>query len=289
MPHSRANRSILNYNLFGERADLPDVVHCETIAARSVLNNWKFPPHRHGRLHQVLLIESGGGSASLEGREHVLVPLQMINVPAGHVHGYSFLRGTRGFVLTLAIEILDEVVKPAEGLRRGLARAAIGAATPAMRQLMDQIFSEFADRHFGRAHVLRGLSTALIGLVARELADEHGAMDGVGLTKLLARFEALLDRHFADHWTVSNYAEALAITATHLSRVCRDVTGQSASRIIRDRIIREARRELLYTNLPVSTIAYTLGFGDPAYFSRVFSAAVGTSPRQFRENTQNRA
>jgi AraC family transcriptional activator of pobA len=46
--------------------------------------------------------------------------------------------------------------------------------------------------------------------------------------------------------------------------------------------MREARRQLAYTSLPVSTIAYTLGFADPAHFSRVFSRVEGLSPRGFR-------
>ncbi len=36
------------------------------------------------------------------------------------------------------------------------------------------------------------------------------------------------------------------------------------------------------TNLPVSAIAYRLGFDDPAYFSRVYAAATGLSPGAFR-------
>jgi hypothetical protein len=47
-------------NLFGASGDLPDVVHCETIAARSVLHDCEFGAHRHARLHQVQLMESGG-------------------------------------------------------------------------------------------------------------------------------------------------------------------------------------------------------------------------------------
>ncbi|MGY4280837.1 hypothetical protein ACVWXO_000057 [Bradyrhizobium sp. LM2.7] len=35
------------YNLFGESRDLPDVVHCETIASRSVLHDWTLAVHRH--------------------------------------------------------------------------------------------------------------------------------------------------------------------------------------------------------------------------------------------------
>src|SRR5947209_7036845 len=89
-----AKPAIQVYNLFGELGDLPDVVHCETIAARSVRHDWTFPPHRHARLHQVLLIERGGGRASLDGRDHPLGPMRAINVPVGSVHGFSFVRGT---------------------------------------------------------------------------------------------------------------------------------------------------------------------------------------------------
>ena len=54
------------------------------------------------------------------------------------------------------------------------------------------------------------------------------------------------------------------------------------SRIVEERLIREARRNLVYTNLPVSQIAYMLGYNDPAYFSRVFANATGMAPREFR-------
>src|SRR5438552_9838609 len=67
-PSARSRPAIRVFNLFGESGDLPDVVHCETIAARSVLHDWEFEVHRHARLHQVLLIESGGGQATLEAR-----------------------------------------------------------------------------------------------------------------------------------------------------------------------------------------------------------------------------
>ena len=68
--------------------DLPDVVHCETIASRSVLHDWTLAVHRHARLHQVLLIERGGGEATLDGRVVPLRPMQVVNVPVGHVHGF---------------------------------------------------------------------------------------------------------------------------------------------------------------------------------------------------------
>jgi len=282
MTGTAAKQTIRTYNLFGEAGDLPDVVHCETIAARSVLHEWEFAPHRHARLHQILLIESGGGQATLEGRGHALRPMQAVNVATGDVHGFRFKPGTQGWVLTIATEMLDEVSMPSEGLRRVLAHSTVVRGTTQMRNAMQQIFAEFAGRHFARAHILRGLSAALIGLVAREMAAGGRMPDGMTKSDLFQRFEALLERHFLQHWTVSDYAAALQVTPTHLSRLTRSSTGHAASHLILERVIREARRNLVYTNLPISTIAYALGFNDPAYFSRLFSTATGLSPRSFR-------
>jgi len=269
------------YNLFGEAGDLPDVVHCETIASRSVLHDWTLAVHRHARLHQVLLIERGGGEATLDGRVVPLKPMQIVNVPVGHVHGFRFIPGTQGWVLTIAAEILDEALLAAEGLRGVLSRSAVVRGSPQIRATMKQIFAEHAARDFGRAHVLRALSAAMIGLVARALTDEIGTSSS-SETNLFRRFEALLEQHHLERWTVADYANALAITPTHLNRVTRAATGDTASHLILNRLIREARRNLVYTNLPVSTIAYALGFEDPAYFSRVYAAATGLSPRAFR-------
>jgi len=207
--------------------------------------------------------------------------MHAVNVPVGNVHGFNFLPGTQGWVVTIAAEILDETLLASEGLRGVLSQCAVVRGTPQMRATMKQIFAEFAGRNFARAHVLRALSASLIGFVARELMrgkPGNGASDSL----LLRRFEALLEQHHLDRWSVSDYAAALSITATHLNRVTRAATGDTASHLILNRMIREARRNLVYTNLPVSSIAYTLGFDDPAYFSRIYAAATGLSPRAFR-------
>ncbi len=114
---SNMNR-IETFNLFGEDADLPDVVHCETIEARSVVHDWEFKPHRHARLHQVLLLERGGGTALIEEAPHPLPPGSLVNMPRGVVHGFRFEPGTEGWVVTLASELLDQVLRDGEGYAR---------------------------------------------------------------------------------------------------------------------------------------------------------------------------
>jgi AraC family transcriptional activator of pobA len=273
---------IRSYQLFGESAELPDVLHCETIAARSALHDWELAPHRHGRLHQLLLVERGGGTAQLEGGTFTLRRGTLVNVAAGDVHAFTFTPGTQGHVATLPEELLDELLESVGDTRRWLARSVVVPAGADLARAMAQVASEFDARAPARALVLRGLAALLLGLAARTIARASPEPAELHDSHLLRRFEALLEAHWREHWAVADYARALAITPTHLSRLARAATGQGASRLIEERLLREARRQLAYTNLRVKTIAYALGFVDPAHFTKLFTRAVGLSPKAFR-------
>lgn len=276
---------IESYNLFGEYADLPDVVHCETIEVRSSLHNWELKAHRHGRLHQFLILDTGQATGWFDEDEVRIEPDTVANVPTGCVHAYRFKPGSTGWVVTVASEVLDEWLAEGEGLRPLLARPAQVAGNDRIRAVTQAIFAEHEGREFGRAHALRAQVALLAGLVARSVAEEtpRGTTPDSALQR---RFEALVEAHFTEHLAVAEYASRLAVTPTHLSRVLRRATGQPASAVIEDRLIREARRNLAYSNLTISEIAYALGFHDPAYFSRVFSRATGLSPRAFRQRIE---
>lgn len=274
--------TIHSYSLFGESQHLPDVLHCETIAERSVLHDWELAPHRHARLHQVLLVESGGGTAQLDDARYPLRPGTLINVPPGHVHAFRFQQHTQGWVTTLADELMDEIFVRVGDVRRDLAQPAVLPAHADVRQTVAQIWQEFSGRAKARALVLRGLSATLLGWVARGLEEHHPSEPAPAESGLVQRLEALIEAHFLEHWQVADYARALAVSPTHLSRVARTATGVSAQRLVEARLMREARRNLAYTHLGVATIAYTLGYADPAYFTRAFTRDAGVSPRAFR-------
>ena len=280
--------SIQSYALFGEFQHLPDVMHCETIASRSVLHGWELAPHRHERLHQVLLIQSGGGTARLDESIHSLAPWSLVNVPQGHVHSFRFKEGTSGWVVTLAEELLDEIFTRVGDIRADINQPCVVPSNAALQQIMAHIGTEYEGRMKARAMVLKGLATTLLGWVARAIEDALQATSDNREPALMVRFRALLQQHFSEQWKVADYAGALAISTTHLSRVARATTGQSASRLIEARSLREARRYLAYTNLSVTSIAYALGYADPAYFSRVFIRDTGKSPRAFRLGMESR-
>lgn len=294
---ARSASNIRAFSLYGESSHLPDVVHCETIAARSALHDWELSAHRHPRLHQVLVVRRGGGTVWLDGEALPLKPRVIVNVPIGTVHAFAFQSDTQGVVITLADELLDELLARVGDTRRVLARAIVTPSFKLIERVADDLTEVFAARRAARALVLRGLSATLLGLTARAIEEQVGAtaegreMDRSDkpASSLMRRFDALLELHHPARWSVSDYARALAITPTHLSRLARDATGMPASRLIDERLMREARSQLAYTRLHIKTVADTLGFADPAHFTRVFTRVVGLSPRRYRERLVNQA
>ena len=95
------------------------MLHFETIAARSALHDWELAPHRHARLHQLLLLRAGSGTLHLEGGALPLAAMSLVNVPPGAVHAFAFERGTQGWVATLADDLIEQLLArpPTNGAR----------------------------------------------------------------------------------------------------------------------------------------------------------------------------
>ncbi|NIJ44236.1 AraC-like DNA-binding protein [Wenyingzhuangia heitensis] len=102
-------------------------------------------------------------------------------------------------------------------------------------------------------------------------------------TKLFKDFSLLVEQNFKKMHTVSEYAERLALSPKSLTKNFKRVGAESPSDFIKNRIVLEAKRQLIYTDVPVKEIAYNLGYNDAAYFTRFFTKAENKSPLQFRK------
>jgi len=80
-----------------------------------------------------------------------------------------------------------------------------------------------------------------------------------------------------------DYADKLAMTVDRLNDHVRRATGVTAGHLIRQRVLTEAKRQLVFTNQPIHEIAYDLTFADPSHFTRFFRKQTGTAPQAFRE------
>jgi AraC family transcriptional regulator, transcriptional activator of pobA len=128
-----------------------------------------------------------------------------------------------------------------------------------------------------------GLMGVWLERQAEAHADEGPRPDA---SRRLARAYAnVLEREFRSGKGVSELAQELGVTATHLTRVCNKTCGRSASDLLHDRLIFEARRILAETRTPVAEVARSLGFNSAAYFTRAFQHRVGKTPSAFRKSS----
>lgn len=94
----------------------------------------------------------------------------------------------------------------------------------------------------------------------------------------------LIDRRFSEHgFCVKDVAEALKIDRSHLYRIFKDEMGVSVIDYITLCRISKAEVMLANINLSVKDVAYSVGFSDQMYFSRVFKRLNGRTPTRFRE------
>jgi AraC family transcriptional activator of pobA len=277
--------------LYGEPLQAPDerLVHVETIAARSRLHDWVIRPHRHRDLHQVLLTRRGRAEVTLDGRADALRSPLAIVVPPGVVHSFRFQPDTAGLVISFSSGLARELSSATGGLLDFLERSAGVTLDRASVEATDlDTLGEMLLREFGRSapgrHVaLRGLLGALLANLLRLSSESAPASTAVGPDReLVARFRQLVERRYREHAAVAGYATELGTSEARLRRACLAVAGQSPIALVHLRLIVEAERQLRYTSMPVTQVAYYLGFEDPAYFTRFFTRRMRVSPRAFR-------
>lgn len=83
--------------------------------------------------------------------------------------------------------------------------------------------------------------------------------------------------------SIAAVARELSISRDTLAREVRRLTGSTPSAYLTHYRVTQAKSLLAGTDMPVAAIAQSVGFNDPAYFTRVFTQAAGISPTLFRK------
>ena len=290
----RLERDVPTYRLYGEALDGigAEFLHCESIAFRSGLHNWRIRPHRHRDLHHVFYFREGHGTVALDHAVVTFEPPCLLSIPPLTVHGFDYDMVTDGWVVTLPVATVDRMIALAPGIKEHLEAPLLipladethGVVAP----LFERIAAEFTGNEPGRLVTLQ----ALVALVFVEVAragissyDRRLTVADSGAERI-REFHKLIEARFRTHAPVSVYARALGITATQLNRTCRAVVGRSALEMIHERIVLEAKRNLIFTSMTVAEVGYSLGFEDPSYFSRFFQHRVGTTPSAFQRDAR---
>ena len=284
------------FHLYGDPPDDQafDFMHVETIASRSSIHDWTIRAHRHRNLFQILLIEQGGGEMTFEAARLPFAAPAAILVPAAVAHGFRFQPNvTRGWVLSFTEDaaglLADRAGEALSRLRALAVQPIVPIAEDAERSrlsaLCAELFEESSLAREGHRLAMRGL-LALIAIGVARLAASRARTGSVTLQPAdatVAPLRALVDEFFRKERQLGFYAEQLGMTIDRLNDHVKRATGVTAGHLVRQRVLSEAKRQLVFTAQPIQDIADELAFSDPSHFARFFRKHTGTTPHEFRD------
>jgi AraC family transcriptional activator of pobA len=290
------NRGLPLFHLYGDPPDDQafDFIHIETISSRSSIHAWTIRAHRHRNLFQILLIEKGGGEMTYETSVLQFSAPSIVIVLPTSAHGFRFEpEATDGWVVSFTEDVAQSLGPSGEALARLKALAGANPMIPlveaAETRRLSALCSEMDEERFLAREGFRLAMRALLALIAIEvarLAVSRARTGNVTLKPTDATVEALrglVEEHFRKQRLLNFYSQKLSMTPDRLNDHVKRATGVTAGHLIRQRVLTEAKRQLVFTTQPIHEIAYDLGFSDPSHFARFFRKQTGTTPQAFRE------
>lgn len=226
----------------------------------------------------LLWFTKGQGRITVSGVTRGYTANNAVFIPAGVMHGFE--AGPQVFGTAVFFGRDSGVTLPKTPLQLRIREVH---AQQEINVLLDSILREMdstTPAHERATMAYLGLLGVWLERQARKAEAEPVRIDAT--RRLVARYTTLLERDFRSGMGVSDFAAALGVTPTHLTRCCNAACGRPASALLQDRRIFEARKLLAETRLPVGRIAESLGFASPAYFTRAFQHLTGKSPTAFR-------
>lgn len=276
------------FKLYGEKSDwwTPDLLHYETIASRSSLHGWEIQPHRHSDLYQLFYVQQGRAELNIEGKVTVYNEGVLQWVAPLCVHGFRFSSDVRGCVLTLASPVISSFERK---MNTPLAfnASALDLKVGDDRQFLDYLFDslarEYQHSEAGRELALESWVNILLTLLQRRSIEKDDSTEFRSKGHVyFARFSSLVEQHYYEQWSTQKYAQELGVSVVRLNTICHQLCQQTALQYIHQRLLLEAKRNLLYTVMTIANISDRLGFSEQAYFSRFFKRLTGCTPNAFR-------
>lgn len=264
--------------------NLANKLTLQTISQQSAPNKWRTEAMRSHSSPRLIYISKGQGRITVAGLTSGYGPNNLIFLPAHTMYGYEVGAMVHGFVLSIPRAMESEW--PDEPVHLRLRDVHAQAEMVSHLDLLERELKSDKDGHNRAAHYMVGLLSVfferqlnLQATVPAVTADRTKTSQA----RLVAAYADLVERDFAAGKGVADFASALGVTPTHLTRCCNQTCGRSALALLHDRILYEARVMLRDTRTPVQDIATKLGFSSAAYFTRSFQGETGMTPTAFRK------
>lgn len=249
-------------------------------------------PHRHD-FYQINWVEHGTGHHIIDSVRYEVKPRTLFFLAPGQIHDFVLTDDAMGLTINFSAEffvlqlqnknVLSEL--PIYDLDNSVQALYLDdAQSNSITDTLNAIGEEYASDQTGWPDMIRSYLYILL-MKASRMAEPGVGADPASRSLFMARrFKSLLEKEFSTLQEVAEYARMLRVNERSLNEAVRRATGTTAAKLIRDRVMLEAKRLLLHSEISVAEVADRLAFDDPAYFSRAFRKHTGRSPIEFRQS-----
>jgi len=247
--------------------------------------------HRHSFYHFVFFTK-GSGKQQIDFKTFDVKPKLIYFMIPGQVHSWAFESEPDGYLLNFSASYFSSLLLQQEYLDKfsffsGKPEEQVLVLDEATSDRISTIFEEILKEGELNQPINDDLVRVLLLQLFIEVARTEKQVTNV-LTNpynhtILRNFQQLIEKNYTQLRLPKQYAALLYITPNHLNALCNDFLGTSAGKLIRDRIILEAKRLLINVDLRVVEIAEKLNFEDQSYFVKFFKKYEGTTPERFRK------
>jgi AraC family transcriptional activator of pobA len=151
-----------------------------------------------------------------------------------------------------------------------------------IEDVMRKMLGEYNNAGDWHNQMLTSWLRVLVIYLSRLYTEQFGENKTTQNHCLLKNYQELISEHHAELHDVAAYASLLNLTPGYLNDVVKQQSGKKAISHIHNRLVVEAKRRLLHTELSVKQIADELGFEDAAYFNRFFKRLTDSTPVGYR-------
>ncbi|MFK7937574.1 MAG: AraC family transcriptional regulator [Saprospiraceae bacterium] len=242
--------------------------------------------------YEIFIVTSGTGVFCLDNERIDFKKGTVLLLPPSKWRQWEEINGTLdGYFLIFEEEFMSAFFNDALFLYRF--HYFYNNSTPSFLQLkteaiagfigkLKEVKQELTQLNSDSEHLLRSILYYILIHINRQYKEQLGIQNQFFENNLTLRFKKLLERQVKKYHNVTDYAEVLQVSKSHLNKTIKQTLGKNTSQIIKERLAAEAKRELLYSQYSVAEIAYQLNFSEPSNFNRFFKSIVKLTPNEYR-------
>ncbi|NLR62590.1 AraC family transcriptional regulator [Chitinophaga polysaccharea] len=242
-------------------------------------------PHKHD-FFIINLFESAKGVHTIDFHDYPIGNKQIHILFPGQVHTWSIKPDTTGYQLMIQQNFFERFASFFRFSFSNYMNHPVIPLTSESFKLLKYEFGAIRDELNSTnsvQEVISARAAVIAAVVSKEAEHIFTGLKVFQCNPRLAQFNMLINKFYKQEKLVGFYAAKLHISANYLNILCKAHLDVSATKLIQQRVLLEAKRLLQTTGLSIKEIAFELGFVDHAYFSNFFKAQAGLTPTQFRE------